>query len=93
MKAQFNTYQVDAEAMWVEPLFADVASDHILSLRLLADAEKLKWRVRVYKRHCNLRHGTSVIACGSCQRQDSGTRTSAADDDRTVDSVRGCWLG
>ena len=36
-----STYQVDAEAVGVEPLLAHVARDHVVRFRLLAEAEKL----------------------------------------------------
>lgn len=34
-----RTYQIDAEAMRMKPLFADVACNHVLRLRLLANAK------------------------------------------------------
>ena len=43
-------YQVDAEAVRMKPLLAHVARDHVLRLRLLANAKQLKRRSRVRKR-------------------------------------------
>ena len=37
-----STYQIDAKAVRVEPLLAEIACDHVLRLRLLADAEELE---------------------------------------------------
>jgi hypothetical protein len=43
-KKNLFAYQIDAEAMWMEPLFAVIARNHVLSLWLLANAKEFKWR-------------------------------------------------
>ena len=44
-----KTYQVNAETVWVEPLFTVIAADHHCSLRLLTDAVEL-WVKHWYAR-------------------------------------------
>ena len=40
------TYQINAETVWVNPLFTVIATDHHCSFRLLADAIELRFRQR-----------------------------------------------